>query len=614
MLEVIEPFLDEWRGRSPGAGAAFRDWAVSQVLLDYSLSWQEIQEVTQIDRPGEMGIDGWYLSTTSTPPVLHLFQSKEHSLKTAHMSHLRSGFLSLFNQTNVSHASEEAKRRAGELDDLHLEDLTIEMYAVTADIVGKPLKDYALSLQAEGVHLWGRQIPMTFHVYDGARLSENIQVVHPRPIDVQFELAKSDLFTFTTNGKFDTATAVVPALALVRVFDRERTNLFRLNPRYRLKSTTNGKVLEALLDDRRKNFFMFNNGVTAVCGGVTVDYIEQRAILRATDFQIANGCQTTATLHDAWKKKGDAHLAGVHVLVRFIESASPVIADQIAITTNSQNPVRPEDFKSNDDIQKNLHEQFMRLQPPWFYEHKRGIWTTEYSKKVDRAPFRENDGSLRHLEMKDLGQACLAFLGRPADAIDRAASIFNSAKASQDDRGGTYEEIFPARIQAQQLLLAYRLFIEADKVTRELKAKHVWAPYLRFPLTSAISTFLHDALGVSQGTYFSTAVSRTLLETMDAWVSDLLEWAQEAFVEAVDPTPPEDGDGITKGEQTVATKQSGIGARSLVRRREWWKAPYQQFSKTVSREIERGDRFARRKGIDPSLEGFRSQFPFPIKE
>jgi hypothetical protein len=129
------------------------------------------------------------------------------------------------------------------------------------------------------------------------------------------------------------------------------------------------------------------------------------------------------TIHEVWRQKaGSGQLNPVRVPLRVIETqAAPSIAKDVAGTTNDQNRMKPEDFRSGDSLHERLQKEFNLLRPRWFYEYKRGTWITEFRSAQARMPY-----GLRRIQMKDLAQACLAFLGRPDDAIDRAASIFTS--------------------------------------------------------------------------------------------------------------------------------------------------------------------------------------------
>lgn len=539
-----------------------------------------------------MGVDGWHLAWEGTPPTLYLIQSKDTKLDVAEMEKLKGALPRLFHEKSAADANVELKARASELRERISEDLQVELHFVTSHIATQPVRNHADGMSDEPLRLFEREFPCKVFVHDIVDLAREIKLAHAAPISARFEVNAASQFKHATAGKYLTATAAVPALALVKLFDQHRTNLFRLNPRYYQSSRTvvNKEVLKTLLSNERTNFFLLNNGITAVCSGLRITESGTKAVLAIDDFQIVNGCQTTATLYEAWKKGAhDSQLAGVEVLVRVIEAPAS-IAPLIAQTTNSQNPIKPEDFKSNDERQERLHDQFEKLTPPWFYEHKRGVWTTEYPRKTDRLKFTDPLGFVRHLEMKDLAQACLAFLGRPADAIDRTRAVFTNPQL--------YSEVFPEKITAQRLLLPYLLFLRADAVTRKMKADGVvWAPYLRYPLASAVGRWIREVSGVSGTEYLSAPLSKTFADTLDLWAPTAFEIAANALKLEVE-----------------APGNEGIGARTLVRQSEWVEKPYQQFKRDVAHHLSLEDSFARSKGQDPEEIGLRSAFPVPIRQ
>lgn len=584
-LDAVQPFLAEWEVRSSGSGAPFRDWATYQILWDEGLSWEEVQLVTQIDGPGDKGIDGWYYASESTPPILYLIQSKDTKPVGDDLTKIQKALPLLFNPKSSPDANEEAKMRAQEFAERFRDDVTIEMHLVTSEIASSTLRKDADALGDDPVHILDRDIPCRVFVHDIIDLSEEIKVAHDRPIKATFTVPESAQFTHTTAGKYRTVALAVPGMTLVSLFARERTNLFRLNPRYyqTVRTGVNTKILETLVSkNERINFFMLNNGITAVCDGLRPDIKDGRAVVTAENFQIVNGCQTTATLYEAWKKAGhESALSGVEVLLRIIE-APPAIAPTIARTTNAQNPMKAEDSRANNARQQQLHDQFLKLDPPWFYEHKRGVWATEYAKKkVAKAPFVSESGLVRRIEMKDLAQACLAFIGRSADAIDRTRSVF------LDDK--EYDKVFPPRHNAQQFILPYLLFLQADAETTKMKAQGLtWAPYLRYPLTAAVSQWMHEVLGVPLDKYLPTSMARTLAESIDDWAPRLMPLASKSL--------------------SVA----GVGARALVRQATWLPGPYSDFRSAILRDIENDDSWAAKRGEEPA-DSIRSLFPLPIQ-
>ena len=238
------------------------------------------------------------------------------------------------------------------------------------------------------------------------------------------------------------------------------------------------------------------------------------------DFQIVNGCQTTATIFERWKQAGGAEsLENVRVPIRIIETqAAKQMAEQVARTTNRQNQMKQEDFRSGDKLHEKLQAEFDRLSPRWFYEYKRGTWNTDFRSARARAPYVGETYSPRRIQMKDLAQACLAFQGRPDASVDKVSTYFVAEEL--------YRQVFPTTCQAQQLLLPYVLFLQANETAKINKQKFEWSTnYLRYSMVACVSRALSHLLQDSPTCYFGTEVSDSLLSTIKEWAPRLFPLA-----------------------------------------------------------------------------------------
>jgi hypothetical protein len=252
--------------------------------------------------------------------------------------------------------------------------------------------------------------------------------------------------------------------------------------------------------------------------------------------------------------------------------------------------MKAEDFRANDERQVRLHAEFDLLRPRWFYENKRGVWATDYKSRQARTPYTDDTSRPRHIQIKDLGQACMAYLGSPADAADRARSIFNSSEV--------YNQVFPESVKASQLLLPYLLYVEADEVTREKRQTVVWAPYLRFAMVYAVSSVLHALLGKHAALgYLSPTQSESLTATVNEWAPELMEQAFDAL----------------QAEVHRLMAETGVGARSLARRGDWLDTPMQTLFKNLQNRLGAEEKAARQARLDPDTFGMRASLPFPIQ-
>jgi hypothetical protein len=581
-LDFVSQFLDDWQSRTPDRNAAFRDWAVEQVLWSEDLGWEAIKRVTAVDGPGDLGIDGWYLAKDdSGTATLFLFQSKNTKPEGADLSYLHDALERVYNPVTNRDANTELKLLAAELQDEFPESLRVEFHIVTSDIATDPLRHQAERVAEKALRVLGRDIPCEMFVHDVLDLQRSLEINPNREINETF--AVSGALQHKAGG-FNTVTFALNGVSLQRLYAAHGTNLFRLNPRYYLgaRTTVNSGALTTLLGNDRDKFFLFNNGITAIATAATVSADGRKVSVRG--LQIVNGCQTTATLHKAWldrKRGGDSVLNGVDILVRVIESPSYAMAPLITENTNSQNPTKLEDFKANDRRQVALHDAFARMRPAWFYENKRGEWAVE----PERARYTG-----RHMTMKDLSQACLAFLGDPSDATDRARIVFRTPKQ--------YDRVFPESALAVQLLLPYQIFLYASEL---IKPQPTEMQYLRYPLASVVSRFIRDVLRTAVDTYPSPVDAQRLMDTLPEWGEDVFRPALSAL-----------SDEVSRRTQATTPGGTGIGTRALVRQKLWTEPAYTAFKAKIDELLAHDERTAKEIEKDPTSFGLRARFPYPL--
>ncbi len=588
---IIEPFIEEWLSRTGSHFAAFRNWAVGQVLWDENLSDEQIEEAVTVDGPGDMGIDAWHLADDDSIKVLYLVQSKDTRATKNDLDKLKNGFLDLFDPSKSVNANTEVRMRAAELQSQVNDGLTIEMHLVTSKLVSRNLRTDGQPLWTENISFLGSTFATAFYVHDVESLAANIRVIQEQPITARFHLGKDDYFEYQTESKYLTVSAAIRADELAHLFNQNRLNLFRLNPRYFLttKSAVNRDILTTLDGDDADNFYLYNNGITATCSAIK-SYNVGTGALEFEDFQIVNGCQTTVTLHEKWRLAGGVGaLETVRVPIRVIETpAAKQMAEQVARTTNRQNQMKHEDFRSSDQLHAKLQAEFDMLSPRWFYEYKRGTWNTDFRTARAKSPYMGEPYAPRRIQMKDLAQACLAFRGRPDDSADRVALYFVS-----EDR---YRDIFPTTCQAHQLLLPHILFLKANETAKLNSDRYSWSTsYLRYPMVSSVTKVLRNLLRDSSDSYFGSEMSARIISTLDEWAPEVFPLVFEELARSVDKAA-----------------QSGRGVRSIVRGRDWLDEVYTAVQHSIDSTLKAEMQVAEKQEVDPSSIGLRSVLPISI--
>ena len=182
---------------------------------------------------------------------------------------------------------------------------------------------------------------------------------------VTFKIQKD--FFFEIKDPLKVLVCGIRAGTIADIYNQKevKNKLFNQNIRLPLSSSKiNTAISQTATDpEASKNFFYYNNGITATCS--SYEMVENE--ITVSDFQVVNGAQTVSALArsvgsgSAVKKSTNAV-----VLFRLIQTGEQIsrkseLADNITRYQNTQNVVRESDFFSNELFQlwltKNLPEQ-----------------------------------------------------------------------------------------------------------------------------------------------------------------------------------------------------------------------------------------------------------------
>ena len=134
--------------------------------------------------------------------------------------------------------------------------------------------------------------------------------------------------------------------------------------------------------------------------------------------------------------------------MKLVESSK--LRDVISMASNSQTQMKDWDFISDDKFQKRLQAEFAKLDPPIFYQLRRG----EYR-------YMAAQGGHELVNVKDIAQTAWAFMGYPGEAKDRLREVPQSRVQS----GGTYHKVFFKEATASYYVLPWRIY-------EKVKAEH----------------------------------------------------------------------------------------------------------------------------------------------
>lgn len=232
-----------------------------------------------------------------------------------------------------------------------------------------------------------------------------------------------------------------------------------------------GKVngaIQKTLKDAPEQFGFYNNGITIV---VTDFSVSGNGNLRLTDPFIVNGCQTTRSIWDVFRKRMNSGGTGVDpeytnwlervnqgiVVTKIVKVGEngELLLQNITRFTNSQNAVKEKDFLTLIDEFKKWKSE-MQERYGIFLEIQRGAWESQKAKQKQsqKDEFTDHANAFDLLKVYGsgwMGEAGAAF-GRNAAFLPNGSSF---KKIVNNDGSDTFE--------VDDLYVAYLLQQSAEK-------------------------------------------------------------------------------------------------------------------------------------------------------
>lgn len=521
---------------------AFLHWALKCALADVDPDDDELAEHTALDGAGDLGIDAYWFDELNRRIVLIQAQHSGRTLRQKAVD-FRGSIEALINQDYVRSQGNAALREI--YPDL-FEFLLDESYSIYGVLAcgGQVAPSAHKYTQNVGSRIWQfdfegttRRKDVQLEVLDIeglVSLRQRLIEVTRQPVpnvDLPIAMTQEGLSCHPMKGDFRAFQATVPTQAIVEVYERFRSGIFRFNPRGPFGANKVNKEIERTLQDEimKRHFHLLNNGLTVVCD--SVEYNSQAATLHIHNFQVVNGCQTVFTLFMERQHITENVLVGTRVVEGLTNWAA-----ELAKATNYQTLVRPEQLASLGVEHDRIKRLFDRLKPPWFYEKQQG--STRFLSETARRSHRAKYGR-RAVTTTELGQFAVAFMGYPILAKYDLRKLFERV----EDRGDQlYRAIFMDANSPEQLLLTIqvsrRVYSTVKQRLSELReqarenegepfSELDWLSYARMHMIALIGEYLRHQSSVPRGNLLSPHESKRLLETVD-------DWFREAYMKAYD--------------------------------------------------------------------------------
>ncbi len=266
----------------------------------------------------------------------------------------------------------------------------------------------------------------------------------------EFEFDVPNGFRITGN-KWSAYQTLLPGRKLFDLYKDHGTELFSANIRdylgSRLSDSNINNGIKATAEHAPHNFWVFNNGVTALVNQLKARKVKAGYKLQVSGLSIVNGAQTTGAI-GSLDERPDSKLT---VPVRFIWTKDEALVEDIIKYNNSQNKISASDFRSNDAIQKRLKEEFNSIPDAEYEGGRRGGASDTIKRRSNSLP------------SYTVGQALAAFHGDPVTAYNRKSDIWI------DDQ--TYSRYFNQETSAKHIVFVYSLFHAIGKMKLDLVEK-----------------------------------------------------------------------------------------------------------------------------------------------
>lgn len=278
------------------------------------------------------------------------------------------------------------------------------------------------------------------------------------------------------NKVYDSYVGMMPGDVLADMYDRWGQRILEQNVRSYLQArgAVNKGILETVRD-HPEMFLAYNNGISTIAEDALVEPPDGVAVVvrRLRNFQVVNGAQTTATLHDARKNRGlDITTVYVPFKLTVLRNKDKVdeLVPSISRYANTQNKVSLSDFSANDPYHIALERVSRVTWVPsekgksttkWFYERARGGYINEMNREGTEAKkraFRAMYPKSQMLNKTSLAKYWMTWARLPY-LVSLGAEKNFSRFMEQHAKGSVPDETYFRRLVAKAIL-----FQECDTI------------------------------------------------------------------------------------------------------------------------------------------------------
>ena len=335
-------------------------------------------------------------------------------------------------------------------------------------------------------------IDVSLHVWDIERLyqvacsnlpSEKIEIDFKK----QFGNGVPCIGMTNINKMYDTYLALIPGKMLCEIYGKYGQRLLERNVRSYLQAK--GKVNKGILSTLRNEphmFVAYNNGISATADEVKINTSNHSGIeiVHAHNFQIVNGGQTTASIHNAFVKL-NANIDNVFVQMKLTvlknKDLEEEIVPLISRYANSQTKINISDFSANDSFHIKLEQLSRSMWAPnpagkattkWFYERARGSYLDELGRQGTptlRNKFKLQYPSTQKITKTQLAKYEMCWMQKPYRVSEGSEKNFSHYCMLLKEKAGTV----PDEKYFRELIAKAIIFQRADAFAQKIQGPRV---------------------------------------------------------------------------------------------------------------------------------------------
>lgn len=282
----------------------------------------------------------------------------------------------------------------------------VNIYVVTSSfyVSNKPIDINIKGIETVNVHVW--DMDRIFKLSEAEQGIQDFVINFKHDYNSPIKMLKVPNIDDNSN-KTDCYIGMIPALTLAQIYDNLGPRLVERNVRSFLQARggTNKGIRDTLKDTSQKELFVsYNNGISSVAknGNITVLDDGVAIINDLTNWQIVNGGQTTASIHQAYKSKVD--LYGIYIQAKLTilnsdkenDPAKQYILEDEMISkiseyANTQNKINKSDLLANTRFMADLESLSRSMWIPmgdhrkseskWYFERARGQYMVDIGRR-----------------------------------------------------------------------------------------------------------------------------------------------------------------------------------------------------------------------------------------